>query len=185
MPVLYDVAGPDDAAVAAVLLHPHPHFGGDRRHPFVSGLYRRLPEHGIGAVRFDFASADSVEAAEQVVWALDVASNRWPGASIVLAGYSFGAGIAARVDDGRVRGWFLVAPPTQMIAAATVGRSSYPKMLIVPERDQFSSLDSIGDATMEWKATEVVEVDDDHYLWNVMDEVIGVAAAWIAGVPSR
>lgn len=139
----------------------------------------------MGAVRFDFASADGEEAAEQVVWALDVASNRWPGASIVLAGYSFGAGIAARVDDERVRGWFLVAPPTQMLSAATVGSSTYPKLLIVPERDQFSSLASIGDATGEWKVTEIGEVDDDHYLWNVMDEVVAAGAAWVAGVPSR
>lgn len=183
--MLYDAAGPDDAPVAAVLLHPHPHFGGDRRHPFVTGLYRRLPEEGMGAVRFDFASADGEEAAEQVVWALDVASNRWPGATIVLAGYSFGAGIAARVDDERVRGWFLVAPPTQMLSAATVGTSTHPKLLVVPARDQFSSLASIADATVEWTVTEIGEVDDDHYLWNVMDEVIGVGAAWIAGVLKR
>jgi uncharacterized protein len=182
--VLYDAAGPDDAPVVAVLLHPHPHFGGDRHHPFVGNLYRRLPDVGLGAVRFDLASADGDAAAEQVLWAVDVAANRWPAASVVLVGYSFGAGIACRVDDERVRGWFLVAPPAQMLPAATIGGSPCPKRIVVPARDQFSTLDSVGDATVDWKTTDIDAVDDDHFLWNVMDAVVGAAVEWVAGVPT-
>lgn len=183
--MLYDAAGPDDAPVAAVLLHPHPHFGGDRHHPFVGTLYRRLPDAGFGTVRFDFASADGDAAAEQVVWAVDVAANRWPAASVVLVGYSFGAGIASRVDDERLRGWFLVAPPAQMLPAATIASSPHPKRVVVPARDQFSTLDAVGDATVDWKAADISEVDDDHFLWNVMESVVESAVEWVAGVPTR
>ena len=85
----------EEARALAVLLHPHPDFGGNRFHPFIDGLFRRLPERAVTAIRFDFSSADLSVAHEEVVAAIDEGSTRWPQLPVVLAGYSFGAGIAA------------------------------------------------------------------------------------------
>ena len=48
----------DEARGVAVLLHPHPHFGGNRFHPFIEALFRRLPDIAVSAIRFDFTSAE-------------------------------------------------------------------------------------------------------------------------------
>ena len=61
-----------------VLLHPHPHFGGNRFHPFIEGLFRRLPDIAVNAIRFDFTSAEPSAASQQVVAALDEGAAPWP-----------------------------------------------------------------------------------------------------------
>ena len=181
--MLYDADGPDDVAVAAVLLHPHPHFGGDRHHPLVSGLYRSLPARGVGVVRFDFSSADPETARDQVVWAVDVAAQRWPRAEVVLIGYSFGAGIAASVDDERVAARMLVAPPVQMLAGQNPPKG--PTELIAAARDQFAPQDDVEDAVAAWSSVKITTVDDDHFLWNVMDDVVGRAGDWASIVAAE
>ena len=111
----------------AVLLHPHPDFGGNRFHPFIDGLFRRLPESAVAALRFDFSSADLSVAQEEVLAAIDEGSTRWPQLPVVLAGYSFGAGVAAGMADERIAGWYLLAPPGVMLSAAPIGHDPRPK----------------------------------------------------------
>jgi alpha/beta superfamily hydrolase len=62
----------DGGRALGVLLHPHPDFGGNRYHPFIDCLFRRLPEIDIGTVRFDVSSADPSAAHEEVVAAIVV-----------------------------------------------------------------------------------------------------------------
>ena len=96
-----DVAAPAEGRTvlgAAVLLHPHPHFGGDRFHPLVDTLYRLLPAVGFGAVRFDFASADATTARDAGETAVAECGRRFGSSCpVAMIGYSFGAGIAAHV----------------------------------------------------------------------------------------
>jgi alpha/beta superfamily hydrolase len=40
---------------------------------------------------------------------------------VILAGYSFGAGIASSIGDERIAGWYLLAPPTEMLSASNIG----------------------------------------------------------------
>jgi alpha/beta superfamily hydrolase len=180
--VIADVNAADNARGVAVLLHPHPDFGGDRFHPFIDGLFRRLPGVAVSAIRFDFSSAEPSAAREEVMAALDVGAARWPQLPVVLAGYSFGAGIAAGLDDERISGWYLLAPPAAMLSAAPIGRDPRPKTLAVPERDQFSPPAAIADVVAGWTTTTVTTVPNaDHFLGAVRPIVDG-ALTWIAGI---
>jgi alpha/beta superfamily hydrolase len=163
----------------AVLLHPHPDFGGNRFHPFIDGLFRRLPESAVAALRFDFASADLSVAQEEVLAAIDEGSTRWPQLPVVLAGYSFGAGVAAGMADERIAGWYLLAPPGVMLSAAPIGHDPRPKGVAVPEFDQFSPPAAIGDVVRGWVRTTVTTVPNaDHFLGAVAPVVEG-ALRWI------
>ena len=135
MPIV-DVNGAERPSAVAILLHPHPAWGGDRFNPVVDALYRGLPPAGVSAVRFDFRSADPGEAAADVLAVLDQTPLR----PVVLVGYSFGADVAATVIDGRLAGWFLVAPPLRLTDGqrSAFGMDPRPKGLAVPEHDQFS-----------------------------------------------
>lgn len=171
-----DLIGDDDAPVVAVLLHPHPDYGGDRYHPFVGEVFRRVP----AAVRFDFASGAVDGAVAQTVAAIDMANERWPTSRIVLAGYSFGAGIAANVDDGRVDSWFLLAPQVPMLERSPIGGDGErPKSILVPEHDQYSPPDAVRRATDRWRATSVATVAGDHFLATVITEVTNACVAWV------
>lgn len=170
-------------AGAAVLLHPHPDYGGDRLHPLVDGLHRRLPEAGVASVRFDFAGADPDDARAQILSAVDVAAGEAAAARVVLVGYSFGAGMAATVDDPRVAGWFLVAPPAVMLRSATIGADPRPKQLAVPAHDQFGPLDAVKASTDGWMATELEVVEGaDHFLAGAIVGLVSSAVEWAVGV---
>ena len=155
------------------MLHPHPHFGGDRFHPFVEKVYEHLPRSGIGAVRFDFSSADPTTACDEIKTAIETTTTRWPSAVVMLAGYSFGASMAMRTLEPSVGGWFLVAPPAATIGDAAIAEDARPKLILVPENDQFSSADGVADATARWRSTELDVIPGDHYLFDSLPLAVG------------
>ena len=172
----------DEARGLAVLLHPHPHFGGNRFHPFIEALFNRLPHIGINAIRFDFSSAEISDARDEVVAAIDQGAAHWPGLPVILVGYSFGAGVAAGIADERIVGWYLLAPPTTALSDAPIGRDPRPKAVAVPEYDQFSPPAAIAQVVAPWAATTVTTVPDaDHFL-GALPPVVDGALQWIAGV---
>lgn len=177
-----DLNQADDVRAFAVLLHPHPDYGGNRFHPFIDSLFHRLPGIGIAAVRFDFSSADPAVAAQEAVAAIDEGAARWQDRPAVLAGYSFGAGIASTVGDTRLTGWYLLAPPVMMLSQATIGKDPRPKMIAMPEHDQFSPLPAVKEAVSGWDATTVaVLTGTDHFLGPV-EPIVDGALGWMGGI---
>jgi alpha/beta superfamily hydrolase len=169
----------DEAKALAVLLHPHPHFGGNRFHPFIEGLFRGLPDIAVTAIRFDFSSAEPSVAREEVMSSLDEGSGRWPHLPVVVAGYSFGAGIAAGIADERIVGWYLLAPPAAMLSAAPIGHDPRPKAVVVPELDQFSPPAVIAEVVAGWEMTTVTTLaNTDHFL-GAVGPIVDSALEWI------
>jgi alpha/beta superfamily hydrolase len=180
-----EVNAAEETRALAVLLHPHPHFGGNRFHPFIEGLFRRLPDIGVTALRFDFSSAEPSLARAEVVASMDEGSARWPQLPVVLAGYSFGAGIAAGIGDERIAGWYLLAPPAAMLSAAAIGHDQRPKGIAVPELDQFSPPAAVEHVVTGWEMTSVTTVPNaDHFLGAVPPVVDG-ALRWIERLTRR
>jgi alpha/beta superfamily hydrolase len=176
-----DVAAPaGDAVGAAVLLHPHPHHGGDRFHPLVDTLFRLLPRVGFGAVRFDFRSADAETARDAAAEAVAEVVHRFgPTAPVSVVGYSFGAGVAAGVDDPAVAAWVLVAPQAGPLSAGTIGSLAAPKLVIVAERDQFSPVDDVTDVVDGWAATTVDVIPGDHFLAATLGDIVERVVEWL------
>jgi uncharacterized protein len=180
--MVLDMNSADEARGFAVLLHPHPHFGGTRFHPFIAALFRRLPDIAVSAIRFDFSSAELPAASQDVVAAIDEGAARWPQLPAILAGYSFGAGIAAGIGDERIAGWYLLAPPSATLSVATIANDSRPKAVVVPERDQFSPPSVVADVVAGWENTTVTTVPDaDHFLGPVQP-IVDDALRWIEGI---
>jgi alpha/beta superfamily hydrolase len=176
----------DEPAALAVLLHPHPDYGGDRFHPFIDGLFRRLPEKAVTTVRFDLSSAEPSVALGEVMAALEEASVRWPERAVVLAGYSFGAGIAAGITDKRIAGWYLLAPPAAMLSASSLGGDHRPKAIVVPALDQFSPPASIAEVVGGWEASTVTSLPNtDHFLGGAIASIVDDAVHWIEGFARR
>jgi uncharacterized protein len=170
---------PDEVRGTAVLLHPHPDFGGNRFHPFIDGLFRQLPDEAVSALRIDFTSSDQTTARADVLATIDAASDLWPGLPLALVGYSFGAGIAAGINDDRVSGWYLLAPPTDMLSHALIGTDSRPKAIVVPENDQFFPPEVTEREVAGWASTTVTIIPGaDHFLGRV-DAIVDGAADWI------
>jgi alpha/beta superfamily hydrolase len=180
-----DINAPEDPCGIGVLLHPHPDFGGDRFHPFIDRLFHRLPEAGVAGLRFDFASADPTSASKQALAAVDTGATRWPGLPVVMAGYSFGAGVACGIDDERIAGWYLLAPQSSALEATGIGQDRRPKALVVPERDQFSPPAVIAERVAGWVATTITVIPDaDHFL-GAVDPIVEGAVNWVTSLVRR
>lgn len=174
-----DVNACEDPGALAVLLHPHPDFGGNRFHPFVDALYRRLPSVNVSAFRFDFSSSDPAKAHREAVDAIDAASERWSPLPVVLVGYSFGAGVAAGIEDDRIAGWYLLAPPVTELERATIGSDSRPKAIVVPEYDQFFPPATVERIVATWASTTYTVAEAaDHFLGGV-EPIATRAMQWI------
>ena len=88
----------------AVVCHPHPLHGGTMHNKVVFMLARALQEQGIPTLRFNYRgvgrSAGSYDdgrgETDDALSVIDWGRRRWPGARLVLAGFSFGAAVSLR-----------------------------------------------------------------------------------------
>jgi alpha/beta superfamily hydrolase len=176
----------------AVLAHPHPLYGGSMDAGLIDELFRLLPARGIGALRFNFRGVGGSTGrhdegrAERldVAAALDAAiTEAGPDTAVFLCGWSFGADMCLAVADPRHRGWVCVAPPLRLVPAGEMAAPSdpRPKLLLVPEHDQFRPPAAASEATSGWTATEVVPIAGaDHFMWGHAVEAADRIAAFAA-----
>jgi len=171
-----------------VLAHPHPLHGGSMRSLVTSELFRALPGRGIAALRFNFRGVEGSEGThgkglderldvEAAIGALaaGAAERGITNVPLVLGGWSFGGDVSLTVAPPGLAGWVLIAPPLRlvhqdrMIAAG----DPRPKLVVVPEHDQFRDPASAAEVTAGWVNTELVVVaGGDHFLGGRTDRVV-------------
>lgn len=143
----WDRPSPVGAEWATVVaLHPHPLMGGDLHNAVTAALARELPLAGVSVVRVNFrgvgASGGTHDGGRgevlDVVAAVDLAVSAGT-EPVVVVGYSFGADVAmACLDDDRVAGWVLVAPPGTTIPPERWATPAAPVLVLRPQHDQFA-----------------------------------------------
>jgi uncharacterized protein len=177
-----EVAVPVRTVAAVVLCHPHPLQGGTMRSLLPSELFRLLPQRSIAALRFNFRGVEGsggthgegIDEALDVGAAISSLHADLPDASIVVCGWSFGADVSLSVVDPNVAAWAAVAPPLRVIDldAMAAAHDPRPKLLIVPEHDQFDPPERVRRLTEGWQATTVEVIKGaDHFLVGRTDRV--------------
>lgn len=176
----YDLVAPPGADRAVLVLHPHPDMGGDRHNAVVDAVFRAATARGWAAIRPDLSSSDLAVAGAEAAAALDLLPA---GPSLWVVGYSFGALVASGLVDERIAGWVLVAPPFAHVdgGAAAVGADPRPKLLLVPDHDQFGPPDTVAAATAAWSSTDLAHVPGaDHFLAGATARVAELACDRVA-----
>ena len=177
---------------AVVLAHPHPLHGGSMSSLVTSELFRVLPLHGLAVLRFNFRGVGASEGEHghgaderlDVEAAIDTLAGLTAARPLVLCGWSFGADVSLTVTAERLAGWALIAAPLRIRPAADyepVGADPRPKLLIVPEHDEFRTPASAAEATAHWANTTVQTVSGaDHFLVGRTDEAARLVASFVA-----
>jgi alpha/beta superfamily hydrolase len=141
---LVEVPAGYDGRRCAVICHPHPLYGGTMTNKVVHMTARALQERGYATLRFNFrgvgASAgtfdDGIGETDDALAACDYAAARWPGASLTLAGFSFGSYVAFRVALQRdVHQLLLIAPPVKRFGFGTTELPRAPWVVIQGDAD--------------------------------------------------
>lgn len=131
--------------VTAVVCHPHPLYGGTLHNKVVHRVAATLHELSAAVLRFNFRGAGRSEGQhdegrgelEDARAALHWLEGRYPGARRWLAGFSFGAWIAARLAAAEpVEQLILVSPPLGRSDFESMRESPVPKLVLQGTRDE-------------------------------------------------
>jgi alpha/beta superfamily hydrolase len=137
------------AARAAIVCHPHPHYGGSMHNNVVEAVLEAMWQKRIATLRFNFRgvggsegtfdggsgeAADAVAAIEYL--GSQAGANR---AEMIAAGYSFGAlvGLRAGLEMELVSDLIAIAPPIAMTELDFLAGSSKRIALIAGDRDDY------------------------------------------------
>ncbi len=135
---------------AAVVCHPHPLFGGTMHNKVVHAAAEALHGVGLPALRFNFRGAGGSGGrhdggrgeSDDLRAVLDEAGRRFPGAPILVAGYSFGAyvGLGVGCFDERVAALIGIAAPAGLFDFGFLRECAKPLTLIHGEVDPLAPL---------------------------------------------
>ena len=175
-----------DGVLAAVVLHPHPQYGGDMSNHVVMAACDAVAALGASTLRFNFrgtgrseGSYDSGrgEAADARTAAMMLRGAN-PSAKLVLIGYSFGAMVAANVaGDVRPDALALISPPVGMVELPMFD-ASMPVLVAAGDRDQIAPVEAIRALEAEGR-TIVIAPGVDHSWWPGLDVLTAAITSFV------
>ena len=195
-----EVSWPADAAAVAVLSHPHPLYGGDMWNPLIDHLFRALPAAGIAALRYNFrgtgssggshddGKAERLDAAAAFDAAVRLAAEQSGGGespAVVSAGWSFGGDVSLAADHHRLSAWIGIAAPLRIVDPADMAAPNdpRPKLLLVPQHDQFRSPAEAAEIAAGWTNTRLeVIAGGDHFLMGHARAVADLISEFVSGL---
>ena len=188
------LALPDSPNVGIVICHPHPLYGGDMDNPVVVRIQEVCAGLGFATLRFNFrgvggsggAHARGVGEQEDATAALDTLAKELGGAPLAIAGYSFGAWIAALVGgrDARIAGLALIGPPLSMYDFGCVEGTRAPTLMVAGTKDPYCPPDDFARLTARfpWVTATTIE-DADHFFFGKLFPLGQAVAKWTQRLP--
>jgi alpha/beta superfamily hydrolase len=168
---------------AALICHPHPLGGGTMHNKVVFKTAQVLQTLDLPALRFNFRGVGHSTGVydegrgemDDVRYALEFLSHRYPGLPVVLAGFSFGSWVGMRVasNDDRVQAMIGLGTPARMFAYDHLEGCHKPKLFIHGTHDELAPFE----LTRQWfervpapKRMMIVN-GADHFFQDRLDEV--------------
>jgi alpha/beta superfamily hydrolase len=180
---------PPSAPGGVVICHPHPLYGGDMENPVVVRVQEVCAALGLATLRFNFrgvGASTGVHGAgigeqDDAAAALDHLAKSIGSGVLAVAGYSFGARIAALVAgrDTRIRGIALVAPPLAMFDFGFLADTGAPTLVVAGTRDQYCPADELARfaAARPWMKTATIE-GADHFFFGKLFPLGEAVTGW-------
>jgi alpha/beta superfamily hydrolase len=150
----------EEPAAVAVFCHPHPQFGGTMHNRATYRASDALFRLGLAVLRFNFRGVGRSAGVwtggegeeEDAEGAISFLLERYPERPVLLAGFSFGAGVALTVGarDERVRAMIALAPSPGRRDFSFLGQSPKPKGVIQGTDDELCPLTDLLDVYPSW-----------------------------------
>ena len=178
-------------ALAAVVCHPHPMFGGTMHNKVVYNAAKTLDALGIPTLRFNFRGA-GLSAGEHdkgrgeqgdVEAALDYLVAQFPRVPLLLAGFSFGSVVGLRVGcrDARVSELIGIGIPVNGSDFCFLADCPKPKLFVHGADDKFGTREKVEEvvAALTGERRLVVVEHADHFFAGRLEEFNAAIAAWL------
>jgi alpha/beta superfamily hydrolase len=179
-------------AMAAVVCHPHPLFGGTMHNKVVYQAAKSLDELGLPVLRFNFRGTGMSEGKHDrgegergdVRAALDFLAAEFPNIPLLVAGFSFGCWVGLRVgcEDERVTQLIGLGAPVNNADFSYLTRCEKPKLFVLGANDIYGAPDKLKSvvSTVPGENRVVIVEDADHFFVGKLDQVDRAIADWIS-----
>jgi alpha/beta superfamily hydrolase len=167
----------------ALVLHPHPLYGGTMHNPVVYATAHGLAEAGFETLRINFRGVGESTGrhdegrgeVEDARIGLDfLLEGREERPRVVLvAGYSFGAAVALRLahDDLRVDRVIAIATPSAMVDDEALASSRCPRLFLHGEHDDLAPLDRLRERLAGGGGDVIRTLPTDHFFSGEADRL--------------
>lgn len=176
--------------LAGLVCHPHPLYGGTMHNKVVFKTAQALQALNIPTLRFNFRgighSSGSYDEGrgemDDVRYALEFLSHRYPGVSVIIGGFSFGAWVGLRVaaSDDRAQAMIGLGTPARMFEGETLQKCHKPKLFIHGTADEVAPYD----LAVKWfeqvpAPKQMIAIEGaDHFFQDRLDEVQAIIATF-------
>jgi alpha/beta superfamily hydrolase len=179
---------------AAIVCHPHPLFGGTMHNKVVYRMARAFQDAGFAVLRFNFRGTGQSQGQhdegrgeqEDLRAAIKFIEQKYAGAEIWLAGFSFGSHVMLRVacNDPSIRAIVAAGAPVSKYDFSHVINCDKPKMFVQGAMDEFGSREDLGQLVAklnEPKSLKIIE-GADHFFEGHLPELVQAVSDFIASV---
>ena len=189
-------------APIAIVLHPHPQFGGTMNHPIIYQLYYAFVHRGFSALRFNFRGVGRSQGSfdhgtgelSDAAAALDWLQGYNPNASSCwIGGFSFGAWIGMQLLMRRpeIDGFIAIAPPANLYDFSFLAPCPSSGLILQGDHDTIVSLDAAQKLVNKLSHQRDIKIDyrivkgADHFFQSHMGELTAHVDSYIAAHPNR
>lgn len=179
----------EDNAPVAIILHPHPQFGGTMNNQIVYHLYYMFARRGFSVLRFnsrgvgrsqgmfDHGLGELSDSAAALDW---LQSTNPDSRGCWIAGFSFGAWIGMQLLMRRpeVQGFISVAPPENLYDFSFLAPCPSSGLIIHGEEDRVAPKESVQKLVEKLALQKGIRVEQqimpgaNHFFENHMEELI-------------
>ena len=190
--------GPVPNAPIAIVLHPHPQFGGTMNNKVVYQLFHVFVNSGFGVLRFNFRGVGRSQGSfdnglgelSDAASALDWLQTLNPNAPTCwIAGFSFGAWVSMQLLMRRpeINGFISVSPPANHFDFTFLAPCPSSGLIVHGTADTVVPMADVNKLADRLQHQKGIKVDyhkvtgASHFYEAHMDEMIGVVDAYLKG----
>jgi len=175
---------------AALVLHPHPLFGGTMHNKVVFRAAAALNDAGLLTLRINFRGVGQSTGKhdegrgerEDVRAGLDYLAEIYPEQEVTLCGFSFGArvGLEVGMADDRVRQLISIGTPVDKYDFTFLERCRKPILFVQGDRDEYGTIERLRDLIAKIKAPVELKAikEAGHFFEDQLDELKQVITEW-------
>ncbi len=190
--ILWTPAGSAPPALAALVCHPHPLFGGTLHNKVVYQVAKALGAFGLPVLRFNFRGAGlsagvhdrGFNEQDDVRAALRFLAAEFPGVPLLLAGFSFGCWVGLRVgcEDARVKELIGLGAPVNDSDFSYLSACAKPKLFLQGSEDEHSAPQKVEQLVASLPGENCLKVIDsaDHFFSGKLDRMSAALSEWLA-----
>lgn len=179
-------------AMAALVCHPHPLFGGTMHNKVVYQAAKSLDALGLAVLRFNFRGTGLSEGKHDrgegergdVRAALDFLAAEFANIPLLVAGFSFGSwvGLRAGCEDARVTSLIGLGAPVNNADFSYLTHCPKPKLFVHGSNDMYGAVDKLKAvvAAVPGENKMVIVDDADHFFVGELDQVDAAITNWMS-----